>query len=82
MLSNDNVFHRPKYAEEMAEQLLHPTALQLSVRSGVFLSGIRRVGKTTPCRPIRRSRSSATRWPRRRRTSSFVRSRTSANWAS
>ncbi|ACB34627.1 conserved hypothetical protein [Leptothrix cholodnii SP-6] len=47
MLSNDNVFHRPKYAEEMAEQLLHPTALQQSVRSGVFLSGIRRVGKTT-----------------------------------
>lgn len=43
----DNVFHRPSYAEAMAEQLLHPTALQQSVRSGVFLSGIRRVGKTT-----------------------------------
>jgi hypothetical protein len=31
----------------MAQQLLRPTALQLQVRSGVFLSGIRRIGKTT-----------------------------------
>jgi hypothetical protein len=31
----------------LAVQLLKPTALQLQVRSGVFLSGIRRIGKTT-----------------------------------
>lgn len=43
----DYVFHRPKYARDMAQQLLHPTAFQLNVRSGVFLSGIRRIGKTT-----------------------------------
>lgn len=41
------LFHRPKYASDMAQQLLRPTALQLQVRSGVFLSGIRRIGKTT-----------------------------------
>ncbi len=47
MARDDHVFHRPVYAQQMAEQLLRPTALQSSVRSGVFLSGIRRVGKTT-----------------------------------
>lgn len=47
MPGTDHVFHRPAYAEAMAEQLLHPSALHQSVRSGVFLSGIRRVGKTT-----------------------------------
>lgn len=31
----------------MAQQLLEPTALQVQVRSGVFLLGIRRIGKTT-----------------------------------
>lgn len=31
----------------MAQQLLKPSALQVQVRSGVFLSGIRRIGKTT-----------------------------------
>lgn len=46
-LTTDNIFHRPKYAHDMAQQLLHPTAFQLNVRSGVFLSGIRRIGKTT-----------------------------------
>ena len=40
-------FHREQYARDMALQLLKPTALQLQVRSGVFLSGIRRIGKTT-----------------------------------
>ena len=43
----ESVFHRPEYAANMAEQLLKPSALQLQVRSGVFLSGIRRIGKTT-----------------------------------
>lgn len=46
MASND-VFHRKVYAEMMADQLLKPSPLQTNVRSGVFLSGIRRVGKTT-----------------------------------
>ncbi|WP_018714706.1 AAA family ATPase [Brachymonas chironomi] len=41
------VYHRTQYAEEMAQQLLAPSALQMNVRSGVFLAGIRRVGKTT-----------------------------------
>ena len=31
----------------MAKQLLQPTALDLGLRSGLFLSGIRRIGKTT-----------------------------------
>ncbi|WP_213875328.1 ATP-binding protein [Pseudomonas sp. dw_358] len=47
MPASPDVFHRTAYANEMAGQLLNPTALQMNVRSGVFLSGIRRVGKTT-----------------------------------
>lgn len=47
MSATDDVFHRKVYAEQMAEQLLQPLPLQTNVRSGVFLSGIRRVGKTT-----------------------------------
>lgn len=43
----NEIFHRSTYAEQMAEQLLIPAPLQTNVRSGVFLSGIRRVGKTT-----------------------------------
>jgi hypothetical protein len=41
------LFHRETYAGQMAEQLLNPGPLDESTRSGVFLSGIRRVGKTT-----------------------------------
>lgn len=41
------LYHRTGYARDMAQQLLRPSALQLQVRSGVFLSGIRRIGKTT-----------------------------------
>lgn len=40
-------YHREQYATDLAQQLLKPTALQVQVRSGVFLSGIRRIGKTT-----------------------------------
>lgn len=47
MSATDDVFHRKAYADQMAEQLLSPSALYANVRSGVFLSGIRRVGKTT-----------------------------------
>lgn len=46
-MTTEPVFHRPKYAADMAQQLLRPSALQVQVRSGVFLSGIRRIGKTT-----------------------------------
>ena len=47
MSFSDGIFHRPEYAQDMAKQLLHPTAFQTNIRSGVFLSGIRRIGKTT-----------------------------------
>lgn len=40
-------FHRPQLAIEMAEQLLKPKGLQVAVRSGLFLGGLRRIGKTT-----------------------------------
>lgn len=43
----ENFYHREQYAQDLAQQLLKPTALQVQVRSGVFLSGIRRIGKTT-----------------------------------
>ena len=42
-----SLYHREQYAKDLAQQLLKPTALQVQVRSGVFLSGIRRIGKTT-----------------------------------
>lgn len=41
------VFHRPQLAAQMARQLLHPGALDEAFRSGLFLSGMRRTGKTT-----------------------------------
>lgn len=47
MSDADRLFHRTTYAAQMAEQLLNPGPLDESTRSGVFLSGIRRVGKTT-----------------------------------
>ncbi|RCW66267.1 ATP-binding protein [Pseudorhodoferax soli] len=40
-------FHRPELATEMAEQLLRPKGLSKKVRSGLFLGGLRRTGKTT-----------------------------------
>lgn len=40
-------FHRTALAQDMARQLLRPTFLDMSLRSGLFLSGQRRVGKTT-----------------------------------
>lgn len=46
-MSQPHLYHRVDYARDMAQQLLQPSALQLQVRSGVFLSGIRRIGKTT-----------------------------------
>lgn len=46
-MTSDGLFHRESYAGQMAGQLLNPGPLDESTRSGVFLSGIRRVGKTT-----------------------------------
>lgn len=46
-MSANPFYHRDQYAADLAQQLLKPTALQVQVRSGVFLSGIRRIGKTT-----------------------------------
>ena len=40
-------FRRTALAQEMARQLLRPTFLDTSLRSGLFLSGERRVGKST-----------------------------------
>lgn len=46
-MSDPNVFHRHAYAQALTQQLLHPGPLDQGLRSGVFLSGIRRIGKTT-----------------------------------
>ena len=40
-------YRRTALAEQMARQLLRPSFLDTSLRSGLFLSGQRRVGKTT-----------------------------------
>ncbi len=42
-----DVFKRPDYALEIARDLLHPSPLKAGLQSGVFLSGDRRLGKTT-----------------------------------
>lgn len=41
------IFHRPELAQKMATQLLNPGVLDEGLRSGLFLSGLRRTGKTT-----------------------------------
>ena len=40
-------FKRTKLAAELAAKLLHPGALDLEMRSGLFIAGQRRTGKTT-----------------------------------
>src|ERR1700676_21897 len=45
--SMSEIFHRRPLAEEMAAQLLRPGVLDQALRSGLFLSGVRRIGKTT-----------------------------------
>lgn len=40
-------YRRTKLAEQMAKQLLNPGMLDQGLRSGLFLSGLRRTGKTT-----------------------------------
>lgn len=46
-VAQEVVFHRPYYARALAQQLLQPGPLDQGLLSGVFLSGIRRIGKTT-----------------------------------
>lgn len=43
----NKIFHRTALAEQMAQQLLHPGVLDEGLRSGLFISGVRRTGKTT-----------------------------------
>lgn len=43
----DKFFHRTALAEQMARQLLNPGVLDEGLRSGLFISGVRRTGKTT-----------------------------------
>ncbi|MBP0628345.1 AAA family ATPase [Cupriavidus sp. AcVe19-1a] len=42
-----HIYRRPALAGQMAQQLLHPSVLDEGLRSGLFLSGLRRTGKTT-----------------------------------
>lgn len=42
-----DIYLRPELATQMAQQLLKPTGLDIGLRSGLFLSGLRRTGKTT-----------------------------------
>lgn len=46
-MTDPSVFHRPAYAQALVQQLLQPGPLDQGLGSGVFLSGIRRIGKTT-----------------------------------
>jgi hypothetical protein len=46
-VSDPSLFHRHAYAQALARQLLEPGPLDQGLSSGVFLSGIRRIGKTT-----------------------------------
>jgi AAA domain len=42
-----SIYRRPELASQMATQLLNPGVLDEGLRSGLFLSGLRRTGKTT-----------------------------------
>jgi len=41
------VFHRPDLAREVARQLINPGVKDEGLRTGLFLSGLPRIGKTT-----------------------------------
>jgi AAA ATPase domain len=43
----DKIYKRDSLARKMAQQLLQPGVLDEGLRSGLFLSGVRRTGKTT-----------------------------------
>jgi len=42
-----SIYRRPDLARAMAKQLLEPGVLDEGLRSGLFISGLRRTGKTT-----------------------------------
>jgi hypothetical protein len=42
-----SIYRRSRLATDMARQLLRPSVLEEGLRSGLFLSGLRRTGKTT-----------------------------------
>lgn len=42
-----DIFRRPELALQMAQRLLRPGVLDEGLRSGLFISGLRRTGKTT-----------------------------------
>jgi len=42
-----SIYRRTKLATEMTQRLLQPGVLDEGLRSGLFLSGLRRIGKTT-----------------------------------
>lgn len=42
-----SIYHRTALAEAMAKQLINPGVLDENLRSGLFISGMRRTGKTT-----------------------------------
>jgi hypothetical protein len=46
-MADQILFHRTELARQMTKQLLHPGVLDQGLRSGLFLSGQRRTGKTT-----------------------------------
>ena len=46
------VFHRAIYARDTAQQLLRPTALQVQVRSGVFLAAYGALARPPSCARI------------------------------
>lgn len=47
MTQMNAIYHRPVLAQQMAQQLLAPNVLDEGLRSGLFISGMRRIGKTT-----------------------------------
>lgn len=47
MLSRTRIFHRTDLAQLLAKRLLDPDVFQTTSRDGLFITGIRRIGKTT-----------------------------------
>lgn len=47
MNTTQAIFHRPQMAQALAQKLLRPNAFEVTVRDGLFITGIRRIGKTT-----------------------------------
>lgn len=46
-MKNADIYHRPALAHDLARRLLRPGVLDQGMRSGLFLAGLRRTGKTT-----------------------------------